>query len=58
MVYRAGWNLSLAGIAATATAGALLLPAGVLLDREMLSLVNVVGVFVCILGIVMVNWKK
>jgi len=57
MAYRAGWDLSLAGIAATAAVGALLLPAGVLLYRERLSLVNVVG-FVCILGIVMVNWKK
>lgn len=58
LAYRAGWDLSLAGIAANAAAGAMLLPAGVLLFKEKPSWVNVLGVFVCILGIVMVNWKK
>ncbi len=48
---RAGWDLSLAGIATNAAAG-------VLLFKEKPSPINVFGAFMCILGIIMVNWKK
>ncbi|HSF83261.1 MAG TPA: EamA family transporter [Anaerolineales bacterium] len=58
LAYRAGWNLSLAAIVANAAAGVMLLPAGIVLYRERPSLINVLGVFLCIFGLVMVNWKK
>jgi len=58
LAYRAGWDLSLAGIAANAAAGVMLLPLGVLLFQERPSLVNVLGVVVCIFGILMVNWRR
>jgi len=36
----------------------MLLPLGVLLFQERPSLVNVLGVVVCIFGILMVNWRR
>lgn len=58
LAYRAGWDLSLAGIATNAAAALLLLPIGILLFKEDPSLLNIVGVFVCILGLVLVNIQK
>lgn len=55
LAYRAGWNVSVAGIAANAAAAVLLLPTGVFLFQERLAPVNVLGVFVCIVGLVMVG---
>ena len=36
----------------------LLVPVGVLFFKEKLSLVNLLGILVCIAGLVMVNWRK
>ena len=58
LAYRAGWNVSLAGIASNTTAALILLPAGVLLFREKPALVNLLGVLVCILGLVMINLRR
>lgn len=58
LAYRAGWNLSLASIAVATMSGIILVPAGVFLFRERPSWINVLGVFICILGLVMVNFKR
>lgn len=58
LAYRAGWDLSLAGIATNAAAALLLLPIGILFFKEDPSPLNIVGVFVCILGLVLVNIQK
>jgi len=58
LAYRAGWNLSLASIAVNALSGVILLPSGVLIFKEQPSWVNVLVVFVCILGLVMVNSRQ
>lgn len=58
LAYRAGWNLSLASLASNATAALLLLPIGVLLFRDRPSAVNLMGVVVCLLGLVLINLKR
>jgi len=58
LAYRAGWNLSLASLASNATAALLLLPIGVLLFRDRPSAVNLMGVAVCLLGLVLINLKR
>lgn len=58
LAYRAGWDLSLAGIATNAAAAAVLLPLGLLLFRERPSALNIAGVLVCILGLLMINYRR
>lgn len=57
LAYRAGWNISVAGIASNAAAALVLLPIGLALFGEKPSLVNILGVVVCIAGLVMVNYR-
>jgi uncharacterized membrane protein len=58
LAYRAGWDISVAAIAANVAAGLALLPTGALLFRERPSIVNLVGVFVCIVGLIMVSVRR
>jgi drug/metabolite transporter (DMT)-like permease len=55
LAYRAGWNISLGAIVSNVAVMLLLVPVGLLWFREKLSLVNLVGIGVCILGLVLVN---
>jgi drug/metabolite transporter (DMT)-like permease len=58
LAYRVGWNVSVTGVAANAAAALLLLPTGMLFFQEKPSMVNIVGVFVCILGLLMVSSRS
>jgi multidrug transporter EmrE-like cation transporter len=58
LAYRAGWNISIAAIFVNVAGTLLLVPVGLLFFKEKLSLVNLLGILVCILGLIMVNWKK
>jgi uncharacterized membrane protein len=58
LAYRAGWSLNNTAVASNATAALVLLPTGILIFKERPSLVNMLGVFVCILGLVMINIKN
>ena len=58
LAYRSGWNISIAAIFVNAAGTLLLVPIGLLFFKEMLSLVNLLGVLVCILGLIMINLKK
>ncbi len=58
LAYRAGWNISLAGLVSNTTVAMLLLPVGLILFRERLSGVNAVGVVIALLGLVLMNWGK
>lgn len=58
LAYRAGWNISLAGLASNATVSVLLLPVGLMVFKEELSRVNITGVLVTIVGLVLMNWGK
>ena len=58
LVYRSGWNLGIAAVLVNAAAALLLLPAAVLVFKDRLSWVNVLGMFVCLAGLVLLNWKR
>jgi drug/metabolite transporter (DMT)-like permease len=55
LAYRSGWKISTAAIIVNVAATLLLIPVGVLVFKERLSAVNVVGILVCVVGLVMVN---
>ena len=58
LAYRAGWNLSTATIFVNTAGTLLLIPFGLLFFKERLSLVNAIGILICIIGLIMINWKR
>ncbi|MDR7865762.1 MAG: hypothetical protein RIN56_03035 [Sporomusaceae bacterium] len=57
LAYRAGWNITLAGLVSSTTVSLLLIPVGLLLFRESLSAVNALGIALCLAGLILVNYK-
>lgn len=57
LAYRAGWKLSVAPIIFNLSGTLLLIPIGVVLFKEHLSPINLIGVGVCLVGFVMINLK-
>ena len=53
LVFRSGWNISIAGVVSTTVAALILLPIGVFFLKEGLSRRNVVGVIVCLMGLLL-----
>lgn len=58
LAYRAGWNIGTAGVASNAAAAILLLPLGVLFFKDRPSFMNIAGVIICIIGLLMVNFRR
>jgi len=58
LVYRAGWNIGIAAMLVNVVASLILVPVAIFLFKEKLSLVNVIGILVCLAGLVMLNWKR
>lgn len=57
LAYRSGWNVSSAALVANIAVSVLLIPVGLLFFGEGLKPVNVVGVVLCVAGLVCVTWK-
>lgn len=57
LAYRAGLNLNVGSLIGNLMVALVLLPIGVLFFREHLSLTNVAGVVLCIVGLVLINQK-
>jgi uncharacterized membrane protein len=57
LAYRAGWEVSLAALVSNVIFTVLVIPIGLLWMQETLSLVNVIGILLCIGGLVLVNLK-
>jgi len=57
LAYRAGWNLNLASLVANTAVAVLLIPFGLLLFKEQLSPLNMLGVILAIAGLVLVNLR-
>lgn len=57
LAYRLGWQVSLAGIISNISVAILLIPVGLLLFRETLSLINIIGLIFCLVGLVLVNYR-
>lgn len=58
LVYRSGWNLGIAAVLTNVAASLLLVPIAIFVFKQRLSLVNLIGILVCLGGLVMLNWKR
>ena len=58
LVFRSGWNLGIAAVLVNVTASLLLVPIALFVFKQRLSLVNIIGILVCLGGLVMLNWKR
>ena len=56
--YRSGWNLGIAAVLATVVASLILVPVAILVFKDKISWVNILGILVCLAGLVMLNWKR
>jgi len=54
LAYRAGWRISVAALATNVAGTLLLIPIGILIFKEHLSLRNILGVIFCVLGLILV----
>ena len=54
LAYRAGWRISVAAVATNAAVTLLLVPIGIVIFKDHLSLRNVIGLIFCILGLALV----
>lgn len=55
LAYRSGWNISTAGFLANTLVALLLIPVGVLIYKERLSVINISGFLLCITGLLLVS---
>lgn len=58
LTYRAGWNLGIAAVLVNVVASLILVPAAIFYFKDKISLVNILGILVCLVGLVMLNWKR
>jgi drug/metabolite transporter (DMT)-like permease len=58
LAYRSGWNLGIAAVVVNVVASLLLVPVAVLVFKDKINWVNVLGIVVCLAGLVMLNWKR
>jgi len=58
LAYRSGWPISLLGIMVNVVASVVLVSIGSIFFKEKLSLVNILGIVVCIGGLAMINFKR
>lgn len=58
LTYRAGWNLGIASVIVNAVGALILVPVAIFFFKDKISWVNIAGIFVCLIGLVMLNWKR
>jgi uncharacterized membrane protein len=58
LAYRAGWQISLLGIMVNVVASLALVLIGSVFFKEKLSFINILGIVVCIGGLMMLNFKR
>lgn len=54
LAYRAGWRISVAAVATNTAVTILLIPIGLLIFKDQLSLRNIVGLIFCLIGLILV----
>ncbi|HOV14689.1 MAG TPA: EamA family transporter [Spirochaetota bacterium] len=57
LVYRSGWNINIAVIVCNTIVTMILIPIGILIFKEKISLINILGIFLCIIGLILINKK-
>jgi drug/metabolite transporter (DMT)-like permease len=58
LTYRAGWNLGIAAVLVNVVASLILVPVAIFVFKDRISWVNIFGILVCLVGLVMLNWKR
>lgn len=57
LAYRAGWNITTAGVLVNVTVALILIPIGILAFKEHLTVANSSGILLCIIGLVLIAKK-
>ena len=58
LTYRAGWNLGIASVIVTVVGALILVPISIILFKDKISWINILGIVVCFVGLIMLNWKR
>ncbi len=58
LTYRSGWNLGIAAVLVNVVASLILVPVAILVFKDKISWINITGILVCLVGLVMLNWKR
>ena len=58
MVYKVGWDINIASLICNATLALVLIAIGALIYKEELSIRQLIGVFLCLIGFVLILFKK
>ncbi len=58
LTYRSGWNLGIAAVLVNVVASLILVPVAIFIFKDRISWVNILGILVCLAGLVMLNWKR
>lgn len=58
LAYRSGWSIGLAAVLVNVVASLILVPVALLYFRDRLGWVNLVGILVCLVGLVLLNWRR
>ncbi|HNJ13441.1 MAG TPA: hypothetical protein PLN43_07660, partial [Anaerolineales bacterium] len=58
LTYRAGWHLGIAAVLVNVVASLILVPVALLVFKDEISWVNILGILICLVGLVMLNWKR
>ncbi len=58
LTYKAGWNLGIAAVLVNVVASLILLPVAIFFFKDQISWVNILGILVCLVGLIMLNWKR
>ena len=58
LTYRSGWHLGIAAVLTNVIASLILVPVAIFVFKDKISWVNIAGILVCLVGLVMLNWKR
>lgn len=58
LTYRAGWHLGIAAVIVNVIGSLILVPVAIFFFKDKISWVNILGILVCLIGLVMLNWKR
>jgi drug/metabolite transporter (DMT)-like permease len=58
LTYRAGWNLGIAAVLVNVVASLILVPVAIFFFKDKISWVNILGMLVCLVGLIMLNWRR
>src|SRR5688572_25008084 len=58
LTYRSGWNIGIAAVLVNVVASLILVPVAIFFFKDKISFINVMGILVCLAGLVMLNWKR